>query len=99
MTKETVRRHIVEIGIIPSVRTASSSDARFAAETVSQAGIPIVEITMTVPGALDVITELAHSMPDLVVGAGTIFGLKTARHCVDAGARFLTSPGLELEIV
>jgi 2-dehydro-3-deoxyphosphogluconate aldolase/(4S)-4-hydroxy-2-oxoglutarate aldolase len=99
MTKEAVRRHIVEIGIIPSIRTASLDEARFAAETVAHAGIPIVEITMTVPGALDVITELAHGTPDLVVGAGTIFDIETARHCVDAGARFLTSPGLDLEIV
>jgi 2-dehydro-3-deoxyphosphogluconate aldolase/(4S)-4-hydroxy-2-oxoglutarate aldolase len=99
MTSETVRRRIKEIGIIPSVRTSSADDARFSAETVAQAGIPIVEITMTVPGALEVITELAHSMPDLIVGAGTIFDMKTARHCVDAGARFLTSPGLDLRIV
>jgi 2-dehydro-3-deoxyphosphogluconate aldolase/(4S)-4-hydroxy-2-oxoglutarate aldolase len=99
MTKETARRRIVEIGIIPSVRTSSIEEARFAAETVSDAGIPIVEITMTVPGALEVITEIAHRMPDLVVGAGTIFDLKTARHCIDAGARFLTSPGLDPQIV
>jgi 2-dehydro-3-deoxyphosphogluconate aldolase / (4S)-4-hydroxy-2-oxoglutarate aldolase len=99
MTREAVRRHIVEIGIIPSVRTSSPEDARFAAETVAHAGIPIVEITMTVPGALEVITELVHSMPDLVVGAGTIFDMTTARHCVEAGAQFLTSPGLDLQIV
>jgi 2-dehydro-3-deoxyphosphogluconate aldolase/(4S)-4-hydroxy-2-oxoglutarate aldolase len=99
MNSETVRRRVKEVGIIPSVRMSSADDARFSAETVAQAGIPIVEITMTVPGALEVITELAHSMPDLIVGAGTIFDLKTARHCVDAGARFLTSPGLDLRIV
>ena len=99
MTKETVRRHIIEIGIIPSVRTLSADAARFAVETVTDAGIPIVEITMTVPGALELITDLARGMPDLVVGAGTIFDMKTARHCVDAGARFLTSPGLDVHIV
>jgi 2-dehydro-3-deoxyphosphogluconate aldolase / (4S)-4-hydroxy-2-oxoglutarate aldolase len=99
VTKEIARRHIIEIGIIPSVRTSSADDARFAAETVADAGIPIVEITMTVPGALEVITELSHGMPDLVVGAGTIFDVTTARHCVDAGARFLTSPGLDVHIV
>jgi len=99
MNKDLVRSKIEDVGIIPSIRTSSADDARFAAETVSHAGIPIVEITMTVPGALEVITALAHSMPDLVVGAGTIFDMKTARHCVDAGARFLTSPGLNLQIV
>jgi 2-dehydro-3-deoxyphosphogluconate aldolase/(4S)-4-hydroxy-2-oxoglutarate aldolase len=48
---------------------------------MADAGIPIVEITMTVPGALDVITELAQAMPNLVVGAGTIFDMETARRC------------------
>ena len=99
MTRETVRRQIVAIGIVPAVRTSSADEARFAADTVAKAGIPIVEITMTVPGALKVITELAHNMPDLVVGAGSILDMTTARHCVDAGARFLTSPGLDLRIV
>jgi 2-dehydro-3-deoxyphosphogluconate aldolase/(4S)-4-hydroxy-2-oxoglutarate aldolase len=99
MTRETVRRHILEIGIIPSVRTSSADDARFAVETVAEAGIPIVEITMTVPGALVVVAELAGAMPELVVGAGTILDIETARRCAEAGARFLTSPGLDPEIV
>jgi 2-dehydro-3-deoxyphosphogluconate aldolase/(4S)-4-hydroxy-2-oxoglutarate aldolase len=99
MNKNELRARIDESGIIPSVRLSSSEDARFAAETVSQVGIPVVEITMTVPGALAVITDLARAMPDVVVGAGTIFDMNTARQCVDAGARFLTSPGLDLKIV
>jgi 2-dehydro-3-deoxyphosphogluconate aldolase / (4S)-4-hydroxy-2-oxoglutarate aldolase len=99
MHTPTIRGRIEELGIIPSIRTSSADDARFAAETISQAGIPIVEITMTVPGALEVITELARGMPDLVVGAGTILDMKTARHCVAAGARFLTSPALDVHIV
>ena len=93
-----VRRHIQDIGILPSVRTASTDDARFAAEAISQAGIPIVEITMTIPGALDVIEGLARAFPQMVVGAGTVLDTETARQCVDAGARFITSPGLDLEI-
>ena len=99
MTRDVVRARIVDIGIIPSVRTSSADDARFAAETVAHAGIPIIEITMTVPGALDVIADLARAMPDLIVGAGTIFDIKTARRCAEAGARFVTSPGLDLKIV
>ena len=99
MTRDAVRASLMDIGIIPSVRTSSAEEARFAAETVAQAGIPIVEVTLTVPDALEVIAHLAHVMPDLLVGAGTIFDVQTARRCVDAGARFLTSPGLDLEIV
>jgi 2-dehydro-3-deoxyphosphogluconate aldolase/(4S)-4-hydroxy-2-oxoglutarate aldolase len=54
---------------------------------------------MTVPDALNVIAHLAHALPDLLVGAGTIFDVDTARRCVEAGARFVTSPGLDLQIV
>jgi 2-dehydro-3-deoxyphosphogluconate aldolase/(4S)-4-hydroxy-2-oxoglutarate aldolase len=93
------RARIISIGIIPSVRTSSADDARFAAETVAKAGIPIVEITMTVPHAIDIIKALAHGMPDILVGAGTVFDLKTARQCIEAGARFITSPGLDMKIV
>jgi 2-dehydro-3-deoxyphosphogluconate aldolase/(4S)-4-hydroxy-2-oxoglutarate aldolase len=99
MNKAIARAHIEGTGIIPAVRTSSSADARFAAEAVSHAGIPIVEITLTVPGALDVIADLVQHMPDLVVGAGTVLDLETARRCVDAGSGFLTSPGLDVEIV
>lgn len=99
MEKLIVRSHIEQIGIIPSVRTASADDARFAVETVAKAGIPIFEITMTVPGALELIAGLAREFPDLVVGAGTVLDVDTARRCLDAGARFVTSPGLNLDIV
>jgi 2-dehydro-3-deoxyphosphogluconate aldolase/(4S)-4-hydroxy-2-oxoglutarate aldolase len=74
-------------------------DALFAAEAVSSSGIPIVEVTMTIPGAIEVIAELARNNPELVVGAGTVLDLDNARRCLDAGAKFLTSPGLDLEIV
>jgi 2-dehydro-3-deoxyphosphogluconate aldolase/(4S)-4-hydroxy-2-oxoglutarate aldolase len=99
MTRAAIRARIVDVGIIPSIRTTSEEDAYFAADTVARAGIPIVEVTMTVPNALEVIAHLARTMPALVVGAGTIFDVQTARRCVEAGARFLTSPGLDLKIV
>lgn len=99
MDKQQVRRTIEEIGIIPGLRMFTAEEARFAAETVAAAGIPIVEVTMTVPGALDVIADLAQQSPHVVVGAGTIFDVDTARQCLDAGAAFLTSTGLNLEMV
>jgi 2-dehydro-3-deoxyphosphogluconate aldolase/(4S)-4-hydroxy-2-oxoglutarate aldolase len=99
MKKEEVQARIEEIGIVPAVRLSSAEDARFATEAVSNGGIPIVEITMTVPGAIQVISELAKYSPDLIVGAGTLFDTETAKHCLDAGARFLTSPGLDLGLV
>ncbi len=99
MDKELVRARIQEIGIIPGVRVASAEHARYAAETLHRAGIPIVEITMTVPEALDVISGLAQSLPEMIVGAGTVLDVETAQRCVNAGARFLTSTGFVPEVV
>jgi 2-dehydro-3-deoxyphosphogluconate aldolase/(4S)-4-hydroxy-2-oxoglutarate aldolase len=100
MTKEETRARIAEIGIVPAVRLYSSADALFAAETICESGIPIVEVTMTVPGALVVISELAkHYADTLIVGAGTLFDVVTAQKCLDAGAGFLTTPGPDREIV
>jgi 2-dehydro-3-deoxyphosphogluconate aldolase/(4S)-4-hydroxy-2-oxoglutarate aldolase len=93
MTRDEIRELIKRIGILPSVRVTSRDLASFAAETVYSSGIPIVEITMTTPGALEVINDLATRHLDLAVGAGTVLDDETARRCIDAGARFITSPG------
>ena len=96
-TKSDVRRRIEEIAIVPSIRPAGSTsaadDASFAVEALQSSGIPIAEITMTVPGAMDVITKVANEFPEVIVGADLV-DLETARRCLDAGAKFLTSPGL-----
>lgn len=99
MDKNEVCAKIEEIGIVPAVRTSSPEDALFAAEVVARGGIPIVEITMTVPGAIEVISHLVKNLPEVIVGAGTVLDLETARLCVDAGVRFLTCPGLDLAVV
>jgi 2-dehydro-3-deoxyphosphogluconate aldolase/(4S)-4-hydroxy-2-oxoglutarate aldolase len=99
MNRKDIRSRIQEIGIIPSVRVSSAEDARFVAETLSQGGIPIAEIAMTVPGALRVISDLAKSAPDMIVGAGSVLDAETARRCLDAGAKFLTTDGLIPEIM
>jgi 2-dehydro-3-deoxyphosphogluconate aldolase/(4S)-4-hydroxy-2-oxoglutarate aldolase len=99
MTRDEIRARIEEIGIIPAVRLYSHEDALFAAEAVCAGNIPIVEVTMTVPGAVAVIRELTRQNPGVIVGAGTLFHVETARRCLDAGASFLTTPGLDLEIV
>jgi 2-dehydro-3-deoxyphosphogluconate aldolase/(4S)-4-hydroxy-2-oxoglutarate aldolase len=99
MKRDQVRIYIEEIGILPSVRVATQELARFAAETVYSGGIPIAEITLTTPGALAVINDLASRFPDMAVGAGTVLDDELARRCVDAGASFLTSPGFVPEVV
>jgi 2-dehydro-3-deoxyphosphogluconate aldolase/(4S)-4-hydroxy-2-oxoglutarate aldolase len=99
MNREEVRARIEEIGIIPAIRVSSAEDALFAAEAVASGGIPMVEVTMTVPGAIEVIAHLVRSKPELIVGAGTVWDAEMARRCLDAGARFLTTTGLDLKTV
>jgi 2-dehydro-3-deoxyphosphogluconate aldolase/(4S)-4-hydroxy-2-oxoglutarate aldolase len=99
MKKHEVRAVIEEIGIVPVIRAASPEEARFAAEAVWQGGIPIVEITMTVPGALHVISDLVKTMPKLLVGAGTVVNQDLALECFDAGAQFLVTPGFSPQTV
>jgi len=99
VTKEDVRRRIEEVGIIPSVRVRSVEDAMFAAEAVSHGGIPIVEIALTLPEAEKAISLLIQNSPRVIVGAGGLPDVETARRCLDAGAQFLTSDGLDTETV
>jgi 2-dehydro-3-deoxyphosphogluconate aldolase/(4S)-4-hydroxy-2-oxoglutarate aldolase len=99
MKREDVRARIQELGIIPGVRVPAAELALFAGDALDDAGLPIAEITMTVPGATDVIAKLATKYPNFIVGAGTVLNVETAKRCLDAGARFLTGPGLVPEVV
>lgn len=99
MTRQQICARIEEIGIIPAIRLASTEDALFAAEAVLSSGIPIVEVTMTIPGATKIIQTLTDKAPDLMAGAGTVMNVESAKRCLDAGARFLTTTGLEMEVV
>jgi len=99
VNKTQVCSRIREISIIPAIRVSSGDDAHFAAEAVTHGGIPIVEITMTVPGAVELISHLARSDPKIMVGAGTVLDVEAARRCLDAGACFITSPGFNPAIV
>lgn len=100
MDKQKVCDRIMKIGIIPVVRASSPREARIAADAVCEGGIPIVEITMTVPGAVGVIRELTQGgRSDILVGAGTVLNVQAARLCLDYGAQFLVSPGFNLQTV
>lgn len=99
MTKDEVCARIREIAIIPAIRVSSGDDAHFAAEAVTRGGIPIVEITMTVPGALELAAHLVRSDPKIIVGAGTVLDTDTARMCIGAGVRFITAPSFNPAIV
>ena len=90
---------IKKVGIIPAVRVSSAEEAHFAADCVSEGGIPVVEITMTCPEAVELISHLVRHHKQMIVGAGTVLDTEAARRCVDAGASFITAPGFDLTIV
>lgn len=100
MTRDQVKTRIIEIGILPVIRAASADQGMRAAEAVHKGGIPVVEMTMTVPGAIDAIAQLSKTMgSEILIGAGTVLDAETAQQCLDAGAQFLVSPGFDLETV
>src|SRR5260221_1172319 len=100
MTRDETRKRIIEIGVVPVVRASSAREALLAVEGVCTGGIPIVEITMTVPGAIDVIAQLSRNNSfHALIGAGTVLDAETAQRCIDAGAEFIVSPGFNAETV
>jgi 2-dehydro-3-deoxyphosphogluconate aldolase / (4S)-4-hydroxy-2-oxoglutarate aldolase len=99
MTKHSLRAKVEEVGLVPVIRTASAEDARFAVEEVAHGGIPVVEVTMTVPGAIDVIREIVRSVPKVIIGAGTVLDIGTAFSCIAVGAQFISSPILDIPTV
>jgi 2-dehydro-3-deoxyphosphogluconate aldolase/(4S)-4-hydroxy-2-oxoglutarate aldolase len=99
MTKQEVRAWIEETGVIAAVRERLSEDAIFAATVLAESGIPVVEISLTVPQATTVIAHLVKSMPNMVVGAGSVTNSEAALQCLDAGAKFLTSDGFHPSVI
>lgn len=100
MHKSEVLKRITEVGIIPVVRAASADEAMRAIDALKEGGISVLEITMTVPGAIAVIEELSKRVEnEVTVGAGTVLDAETARACMLAGAQFIVSPALNLDTV
>jgi 2-dehydro-3-deoxyphosphogluconate aldolase / (4S)-4-hydroxy-2-oxoglutarate aldolase len=98
MNKTEAFEWIKRTRIVPVVRAASSEEALRLANALVEGGIDVLEITMTVPGAIDTIRGLAQRK-DVLVGAGTVLDPETAKACIDAGAQFVVSPALNVETV
>jgi 2-dehydro-3-deoxyphosphogluconate aldolase / (4S)-4-hydroxy-2-oxoglutarate aldolase len=97
MNKNEIIRQIAEIGVVPVVRAESAEQALQVVDAIKEGGVPVLEITMTVPGAVKVIEQIADKHGDSVlVGAGTVLDPETARACILAGARFVVSPALNV---
>jgi 2-dehydro-3-deoxyphosphogluconate aldolase/(4S)-4-hydroxy-2-oxoglutarate aldolase len=100
MNKAEVLQTIRDVGIIPVVRAQSAGEAMKAIDAIREGGISLLEITMTVPGAVGVIEEVSQRYgADALVGAGTVLDGETARACILAGAQFIVSPSLDLDTV
>jgi len=97
MTREEVLQQIRKVALVPVLRATSAELAIKAAAAIEAGGISLLEVTMTVPGAIDVISAVIKSSQGrVVVGAGTVLDPETARACIIAGARFVVSPALNL---
>lgn len=92
---------LAEEGIVAVIRAESKEQGLKVVEAVKQGGIKMLEVTMTVPGAIDIIKELAehYKNEDIAIGAGTVLDPETARICILAGARYIVSPSLNLDTV
>jgi 2-dehydro-3-deoxyphosphogluconate aldolase / (4S)-4-hydroxy-2-oxoglutarate aldolase len=100
MTRQAIAARIIEIGILPVVRAASGAEAIAVGDALCEGGIGALEITMTVPGAVGVISEAVARYGDrLLIGAGTVLDDEQARACIDAGARFIVSPIVDMATI
>ena len=100
MSRVDVIKQIKETGVIPVVRATSADEAMRAIDAIREGGISVLEITMTVPGAIKLIEEVAGRYgKDALVGAGTVLDPETASACISAGAQFVVSPALNLETI
>ena len=98
--KTDVIKHIRETGVIPVVRATTADEAMRAIDAIREGGISVLEITMTVPGAVELIRQTARTLPaGFVMGAGTVCDEETVRRVVDAGARFIVSPVMRPAVI
>ena len=100
MHRNKILSSIIEIGIVPVVRTETAEGAIRAIEAIHRGGIRAAEITMTVPGALRALEKVADQFGDrIILGAGTVLDPETARACMLAGAQFFVTPSLNLKTI
>ncbi|QZY54363.1 bifunctional 4-hydroxy-2-oxoglutarate aldolase/2-dehydro-3-deoxy-phosphogluconate aldolase [Crassaminicella profunda] len=97
---ETIRK-ISESGVVAVIRAESKEEGMKIIEAVKKGGIKALEITMTVPGAVEIIKELSevYKDEDVIIGAGTVLDPETARACILAGAKYIVSPSLNVETI
>lgn len=100
MNKEEVLQKISEYGVVAVIRMNDPEKLSKVIEAIRIGGVKCIEITMTVPGAVEVIRALASTVPpDVLIGAGTVTSAEIAVAVIGAGAQFVVSPVLNLEVI
>jgi 2-dehydro-3-deoxyphosphogluconate aldolase/(4S)-4-hydroxy-2-oxoglutarate aldolase len=99
MEKSEVLKACREIGLVPVLRAESEEQALKLASAIAAGGVTVLEVTMTVPGAIRVMRRLAEERPDILIGAGTVLDPETARMCILEGAQFVVSPALNIKTI
>jgi len=99
MLKADVLNTLRKIGLVPVLRAESEEQALALASAIAAGGVTVMEVTMTVPGAIRVMARLAKERPDLLLGAGTVLDAETARICILEGAAFVVSPALKIATI
>jgi len=95
-----VLQKILDTGIVPIIRTKSADEAMKVAEAINKGGVKILEVTMTVPNAIGVMEKVAREFHgEVLLGAGTILDAETARASILAGAKFVVTPCLNLDVI
>ena len=97
---ETTAQTIERVGLIPVLRARNAAQAHAVVQAMIAGGVTVVEVTMTVPGALDLLRELkAKYGSQLLLGAGTVTTAAEAQSTINAGAEFIVSPSLHPEVI
>ncbi len=101
LKKYKVLHDIIESGVVAVIRAESKEEGKKIIEAVKEGGVRALEITLTVPGAVDIIKELVEEYKDqdVIIGAGTVLDPESARLCILAGAKYIVSPYFDLETV
>ena len=100
MEKREVFNRMISEGLVPVIRVSSAQEAIDVADAIKEGGVTLIEITMSVPGAIDVIKELAQKYRDeIIMGAGTVLDPETGRTALLAGAQFIVTPTLNLDVI
>jgi 2-dehydro-3-deoxyphosphogluconate aldolase/(4S)-4-hydroxy-2-oxoglutarate aldolase len=100
LTRQEIVQQIQQLGVVAVIRMKDAAKLRRVVDAIAEGGVRAIEVTMTVPGAVDLIGTLATSLPpEILLGAGTVTDAATARAVIDAGARYVVSPVFRREVI